>query len=279
MKNTGLVCIAFFFSLACGTANSETLKKHAEGTIQFQLLSEFESPILGAFSGIIGGVLVVAGGIENPDEASSLNELIISNTAYYLRPGAAAWEQATLSEGVAFGASVVVGDELRCYGGVDANGVRKTSFRLLFKDGELVQESIVELPEPLAFASAASYQGDIILTGGVHSYTPLKINRQLIWLRGQEVYQIDAPDLGLSPASRDAITGGDAATNAAILRCVLEGKPGPHRDVVVLNAAAGILAGQDGGEWREAIQAAQKSIDSGAALEKLEQLSRISYDS
>jgi len=94
-----------------------------------------------------------------------------------------------------------------------------------------------------------------------------------------KTYQIDASDLGLSPASRDAITGGDAATNAAILRGVLEGKPGPHRDVVVLNAAAGILAGQDGGEWREAIQAAQKSIDSGAALEKLEQLSRISYDS
>ena len=94
-----------------------------------------------------------------------------------------------------------------------------------------------------------------------------------------KTYQIDAPDLGLSPASRDAITGGDAATNAAILRGVLEGKTGPHRDVVVLNAAAGILAGQDGGEWREAIQAAQKSIDSGAALEKLEQLSRISHDS
>ena len=94
-----------------------------------------------------------------------------------------------------------------------------------------------------------------------------------------KTYQIDASDLGLSPASLDAITGGDAATNAAILRGVLEGKPGPHRDVVVLNAAAGILAGQDGGDWREAIQAAQKSIDSGAALEKLEQLSRISHDS
>ncbi len=94
-----------------------------------------------------------------------------------------------------------------------------------------------------------------------------------------KTYEIDARDLGLSTASRDAITGGDAATNAAILRGVLEGKPGPHRDVVVLNAAAGILAGQDGGEWREAIQAAQRSIDSGAALEKLEQLSRISHDS
>ena len=94
-----------------------------------------------------------------------------------------------------------------------------------------------------------------------------------------KTYEIDARDLGLSTASRDAIVGGDAATNAAILRGVLEGKPGPHRDVVVLNAAAGILAGQDGGEWREAIQAAQRSIDSGAALEKLEQLSRISHDS
>ncbi|MFP4191290.1 MAG: anthranilate phosphoribosyltransferase [Candidatus Hydrogenedentota bacterium] len=94
-----------------------------------------------------------------------------------------------------------------------------------------------------------------------------------------KTYEIDPAGLGLPHASREAIAGGDAEASATILRGVLEGKPGPYRDVVVLNAAAGILAGQAGGEWREAVQAAQKSIDSGAALEKLEQLSRISHDS
>lgn len=94
-----------------------------------------------------------------------------------------------------------------------------------------------------------------------------------------KTYEITPNDLGLPHASREAIAGGDAEASAAILRGVLEGKPGPYRDVVALNAAAGILAAQDGGEWREAIQAAQNSIDSGAALEKLEQLSRISHDS
>jgi anthranilate phosphoribosyltransferase len=92
-------------------------------------------------------------------------------------------------------------------------------------------------------------------------------------------YEITPEDAGLSRAGRDAIQGDDSATNAAILRGVLEGKPGPHRDIVVFNAAAGILAASDSSDWRAGVEAAQKAIDSGAALDKLEQLIKVSHDS
>lgn len=92
-------------------------------------------------------------------------------------------------------------------------------------------------------------------------------------------YEISPDDMGLGRVSRDALLGGDAETNAQMLRAVLEGQEGPHRDVVLLNAAAGILAGGDSADWRGALGEAAKSIDSGAALAKLEALVKASYDS
>ena len=82
-------------------------------------------------------------------------------------------------------------------------------------------------------------------------------------------YELDAPRLGLQRAPNAALAGGDAEHNAAIIREVLDGRSGPHRDVVVLNAAlalaiAGVAASVDDGVLR-----ARASIDSGAAAVKL----------
>lgn len=86
-------------------------------------------------------------------------------------------------------------------------------------------------------------------------------------------YELTPEGVGLERAPLDALLGGDAQENAAILRAVLEGQQGPRRDIVLLNAAAGILAGRDGdSDWVGAVDAARKSIDSGAALAKLESL-------
>ncbi len=92
-------------------------------------------------------------------------------------------------------------------------------------------------------------------------------------------YTITPDQFGLEIAPRDALAGGDAARNAAILRHVLEGAPGPMRDVVILNAAAGIIAGQQAANWKEGIEAARQSIDSGAAMAKLQELVNASHDS
>lgn len=86
-------------------------------------------------------------------------------------------------------------------------------------------------------------------------------------------YNIAPETLGLDRAPLDAVLGGDAQDNAAILKSVLQGQTGPQRDIVLLNAAAGILAGIDGdSDWAGAVAKAGQSIDSGAALAKLESL-------
>lgn len=89
-------------------------------------------------------------------------------------------------------------------------------------------------------------------------------------------YEMDAAEYGMPRVEREALKGGDATRNAELLRSVLEGESGPHREIVVLNAAAGILAGAGASDWKLALEAARASIDSGAALAKLKQLVRVS---
>ena len=84
-------------------------------------------------------------------------------------------------------------------------------------------------------------------------------------------YAITADDFGL-PASADGLTGGDAGTNAAIAERILSGEKGPARDIVIANAAAGIYVAGLAGDLREAAVMAAESIDSGAALQKLNAL-------
>jgi len=70
----------------------------------------------------------------------------------------------------------------------------------------------------------------------------------------------------------DAIRGGAASQNASIIMDILRGARGPRRDIVVLNAAAAIYVGSGARDLRTAIEAAEDSIDSGAALNKLRSL-------
>ena len=77
------------------------------------------------------------------------------------------------------------------------------------------------------------------------------------------VYSVSPEDFGLPRATRDALLGGDAQENAAILRAVLEGTKGPHRDIVVLNAAPAIVAGGKASDLAGGIALAQEAIDSG----------------
>ena len=83
-------------------------------------------------------------------------------------------------------------------------------------------------------------------------------------------------DLGVAPSPLEAIQGGDAAANAGIVRRVLEGAKGPHRDAVLLNAAAAILAAGLAKDLKEGFKVGAEAIDSGAALGKLEALRTLS---
>jgi len=73
-----------------------------------------------------------------------------------------------------------------------------------------------------------------------------------------------------------AIRGGDPTTNAQITRDVLSGKPGACRDVVLLNAALAIVAGEKAADIKEGVGLAADCIDSGSAVKKLQALIEMS---
>jgi anthranilate phosphoribosyltransferase len=79
-------------------------------------------------------------------------------------------------------------------------------------------------------------------------------------------------DFGLQPASMDDLKGGDSETNAQIVRSILNGDPGPRREIVLANAAAVLLLAQRAPDLKAALTLAEEAIDSGAARRKLEQL-------
>jgi anthranilate phosphoribosyltransferase len=94
-------------------------------------------------------------------------------------------------------------------------------------------------------------------------------------------HDLDPGDLDLPRASIDDLRGGDAATNAAIARRMLAGEEGPVRDIVLLNAAAGLVSwelAQDASlaeediraRFRSGIARAAEAVDSGAAIAKLD---------
>jgi anthranilate phosphoribosyltransferase len=86
---------------------------------------------------------------------------------------------------------------------------------------------------------------------------------------------LDPADLGLERAQLPDLVGGDAAVNAQVVRDLLAGKPGPIRDIVVLNAAAGLVADAGPkpddlvGQLQRQLARADDAISSGAAKEKL----------
>lgn len=91
-------------------------------------------------------------------------------------------------------------------------------------------------------------------------------------------YEIRPEDLGLSPAKPEALVGGEPAENAEILRSILDGAPGPRRDVVLLNAAFALVAAGKARTPRDGVDLAAESIDSGTARAKLEALVRASNE-
>lgn len=93
---------------------------------------------------------------------------------------------------------------------------------------------------------------------------------------GLRTYVVDPVELGLAPADPAELKGGDAATNASLARAVLGGEPGPRRDVVLLNAAAGLVAAGLADDLVDGLVLAASSIDEGRAAATLDRLVDIS---
>jgi anthranilate phosphoribosyltransferase len=83
---------------------------------------------------------------------------------------------------------------------------------------------------------------------------------------------LEAGDTGLQSAPLSALIGGDAQANAAMIVKILEGEPGPARDVVLLNAAAAIVIAGRANDFAGGVRCAAAAIDSGAGLRLLARL-------
>src|SRR5512145_1966497 len=89
-------------------------------------------------------------------------------------------------------------------------------------------------------------------------------------------YNIHPKDYVGTTYPLDAIRGGDPAVNSRITRDVLSGKPGACRDVVLMNAALAIVAGEKAVDIKEGVKVAADCIDSGRAVKKLQALIEMS---
>ncbi len=127
-------------------------------------------------------------------------------------------------------------------------------------------------------ATALVFRGDdgldeLSTTGHSHVW---EVSRGLV-----TEHDIDPRDLGIPRARIDDLLGKDAAYNAAVVRAVLAGQEGPVRDIVLLNAAAGLVSYELASDpsrvqvsildrFRSHMEVAARAIDSGAAAAKLE---------
>ncbi|NBC19121.1 MAG: anthranilate phosphoribosyltransferase [Bacteroidetes bacterium] len=87
---------------------------------------------------------------------------------------------------------------------------------------------------------------------------------------------IDPEDHGIGRSTMEQLQGGSLERNVSILRQVLAGQRGPHRDIVVLNAAYALLTSGRFDSLEACFDAADESIDSGAAHDKLDHLIAVS---
>lgn len=95
------------------------------------------------------------------------------------------------------------------------------------------------------------------------------------------LFTVTPEAVGLPRAALAELTGGTPAENAQALRELLQGKPGPYRDIVLLNSAAAFLVGDVVETLREGVELAAKVIDDGraqAALDKLVEIAPRSLD-
>ena len=151
------------------------------------------------------------------------------------------------------------------------NPANAGTYLLGVADGSLV-ETMAKVLQSLGCKHALVVHGD----DGLDEIT-LTTNTRVCEVTGSEIknYEISPEGLGFEKTGMDSLKGSTAEENAALLRDILNGKLGPQRDVVLMNAAAALVAGNRTRTLRAGVEAATESIDSGKAASKLESLIKL----
>lgn len=93
---------------------------------------------------------------------------------------------------------------------------------------------------------------------------------------GFHCYTVTPEQFGIKRCVKEELAGGTPEENARITRAILRGEKGARRDAAILNAAAAVYIAGKAADMMEGVSLAQEAIDSGRALEKLEQFIRLS---
>ena len=136
---------------------------------------------------------------------------------------------------------------------------------------ELLARSLMLLGSDRAWVVHGADGIDEISTAG---YTKISECRQ----GTVNTFYLHPADVGLPKASPSALLGGDAHENARIIRKILGGEHGAPRDVVLLNAGAGLMIAGQAPSVQEGIARAATAIDSGAAAKTLDRLIAMSTE-
>jgi anthranilate phosphoribosyltransferase len=129
---------------------------------------------------------------------------------------------------------------------------------------DLVAATLLELGAKRAFVVHGSGLDEISLAGETH-ITEVHDGQIHSFSVTPEVF-------GVARAPHESLRGGTPHENAEIILQIFQGRPGAPRDVVLVNAAAALVVTGIAEDFRSGAQLAAQTIDSGAALAKLEQL-------
>ena len=138
-----------------------------------------------------------------------------------------------------------------------------------------------ELGEKIAFVLHRLGTEHSLVVHGIDGMDEISISRKsLVWDINQHrvlpPYEVSPDDFGFMKASMTQIKGGTTRQNAKILRGILSGEVGARRNIVIMNAAAALVAGNQASDLKEGASLAEKTIDSGQALAKLDELIKLS---
>jgi anthranilate phosphoribosyltransferase len=132
------------------------------------------------------------------------------------------------------------------------------------------------LTEPLAqVLGHLGAQRAFVIHGlvGLDEWSTVGLTQVSEWRAGQVTTRLYHPtDCGVPETTPDALEGGTPAENAGVIQALLQGAPGPKRDIVLVNAAAALVAAGLAADIPQGVQQAAASIDTGAAWEKLQAL-------
>ncbi len=153
---------------------------------------------------------------------------------------------------------------------------KRTIFNLMgpLSNPALVQNQLIGIARPAyvpiyAGAMARLGTGRTLIVSGDEGLDELSLagGNEMADVTGDdfEMKRIDAADIGLPHAPVEAIRGGDAAHNAAALRALLQGAPGPYRDAVLFNSAASLLVAGEVNSWTDGVEEASEALDKGLA--------------